>query len=304
MNIGLFHSFLSNLILVVLVLFHSHYLLTLFSTYLRSLGLSTSFPLFLYLLLSVLSTSSMNPHFLFPFQSSSSSYWVSVPRSSLHPFYHPINIIFCLALSLVLPLFSPNFCPLPKWVLLSSLHNQAVPSSDPSSYLCPLTVFIFFSSIISFSSDSRLIIVPFASKSTPALSESHWKTVENDHQEERQFGLPILTAAMAYSRPEPQPQQDEFFSVSSSPRLRTEKTSKAILHRGLTYLYWGNRNFGGSLAWTCLRQSFIWDGKNSITALNVIFLTAIKVVNKEMKFIKQLKSLQFFFHPRQNSMFY
>lgn len=131
MNIGLFHSFLSNLIPIVLVLFHSHYLFMLFSTYLHSLSFSTSFPLFLCLLLSVLSTSSINPRFLFSFQSSSSSYLVSVLRSSLYPFYRLITVIFCLALSLVLPLFSPNFFPLPKWVLLSSLHSQAIPPSAP-----------------------------------------------------------------------------------------------------------------------------------------------------------------------------
>lgn len=139
-----------------------------------------------------------------------------------------------------------------------------------------LVIFIFFSSLISFSSDSRLIIAPFASKSIPAPPESHWKNVENDHQEERQFGLPILTAVLAYWRPEPQPQQEGFFSISSSPRLSTEKTSKKILHRGLTNLYWGNKNFWGSPAWTCLRQSFNWDGKNSITDLKVIFLTGHK----------------------------
>lgn len=73
---------------------------------------------------------------------------VSVPRPSLCSFYQhsyqAITVLFCLALSLILPLFSPIFFPLPYWVLLSFCAHQTLSPSTPNPDSRSFSLHFFF----------------------------------------------------------------------------------------------------------------------------------------------------------------
>lgn len=180
---------------------------------------------------------------------------VSVPRPSLCSFYQhsyqAITVLFCLALSLILPLFSPIFFPLPYWVLLSFCAHQTLSPStpNPDSRSFSLHFFFFRFRVIFF-----FFFASSVSKSTSTLPESHWNSVENDDQKRsKSVSLTLLSSwpkagqIHNHSRRRSSPSP----AVLGSNVLSTEKNIKKTPCRGVTNLYQGNRNFGSSPGWTC-----------------------------------------------------
>lgn len=188
----------------------------------------------------------------------------STPLPTSVPLQLPVNLCpQTISVSLLPAFLLGSFCPPLSCFITSaasfslfsflyhsdyySLHSQALSPSATNSNPSSLVVFrCFFPSVISFSSDSRLIFTPSASTSCRRYSHPPWKPSEecgkwSPRRESGQpFSLSLLLSWPKASHSHSHRRRGSSLSTSAlgSSILSTEKILKKTPHRGLANLYW------------------------------------------------------------------